>query len=83
MVEPADTELVQTLTAREGVITQVNLPDGRQLTVHNIAWGYDQGDSYAHITTNISPEIAGAIVDVFSTQDVDSLWDGVTAQRLI
>lgn len=83
MVEPLDTELIQTFAAREGVVTHVNLTDGRQLTVHNIAWGYDQGDPFAHITTNISPDIPGATVDCFSTQDVDSLWDGVTTQRLI
>ena len=40
------------------------------LTVWNIAWGYDIGDEYAHITTNISPAMKDASVDFFYTNDI-------------
>lgn len=32
--------------------------------------GYDEGDGFAHITTNISPSVAGANVDFFYTSDI-------------
>jgi hypothetical protein len=46
------------------------LRDGRQLSVFNIAWGYDEGEAYAHVTTNVSPSVSGESVEVFVTDEV-------------
>ena len=51
----ADDELIGLLTAREGRLTKIVLHDGQSLDVWNIAWGYDESDDHAHVTSNISP----------------------------
>ena len=48
----------------------VILKGGRNLDVYNIAWGKDFDEVGFHITTNISPDVDGASVDFFSTQEV-------------
>ena len=53
--EPRDADLIQLLAARDGSVTHVELLTGVLLQVINIAWGYDEGDECAHVTTNISP----------------------------
>jgi hypothetical protein len=68
---------------RDGVPTLVTLKSGRQLTVHNIAWGYDICDEYAHVTTNISPEIAGASIDFYFTSDIQMIVDPVSGETLV
>lgn len=72
---PRDTALLDLLRAREGQRTTVVLADGKRLTVLNIAWGYDMGDEFAHVTTNISPEIEGTSAGFFFTHDVRELCD--------
>ena len=47
--------------------------------VLNIAWGYDAGDSYAHITTNISPSVPGLETDFFFTAEVIAVLDAVAS----
>jgi hypothetical protein len=68
-----DADVIDLLVDRDGVPRVVTLTDGTQLTVHNIAWGYDIGDEYAHITTNISPEVDGASIDSVVTSDIGSV----------
>jgi hypothetical protein len=51
-----DRAVLATLRARDGQATTVVLKDGRSLEVLNIAWGYDEGEPFAHVTTNISPD---------------------------
>jgi hypothetical protein len=63
---------------RDGRPTLVTLRDGRSMTVHNIAWGYDDGDEWAHVTSNISPAVVGAPIDFFYTSDVLRLDDAET-----
>ena len=46
-------------------MTTVRLRDGTDHLVHDIAWGYDDGDRYAHITTNVGPGGDGLPVDFF------------------
>ena len=46
--------------------------------IFNIAWGYDIGDEFSHVTTNVSPDVAGAEIDFFSTEDVASVVDPET-----
>ena len=73
--EPADKDLIELLTTRDGQPTFVKLRDGRRLSVINIAWGYDMGDEYAHVTTNVSPSVDGEAVDFFFTNEVVAVLD--------
>ena len=59
-MHPADVDVISLLVQRDGKATLVTLKNGLGLTVHNIAWGYEIGDEYAHVTTNIDPEVDGA-----------------------
>lgn len=70
-----DAAVVATLRKRDGVPTIVCLHDARELTVLNIAWGYDDGDDSAHITTNISPGDPSRAVDFFLTSEVRAIED--------
>jgi len=67
---PADSQLIDLLNKRDGQQTMLMLRDGRRLDVRNIAWGYDMGDEFAHVTTNCSPHIDGLPLDVFFTNEV-------------
>lgn len=73
--EPADRELIEFLRQRDGLSTIVTLRDGVELTVFNIAWGYDDSDACSHITTNVSPSLDGAVVDHFLGSDVVMVRD--------
>ncbi|WP_052664452.1 hypothetical protein [Nitriliruptor alkaliphilus] len=57
-------------------------PDIVQPPVVNIAWGYDIGDTHAHVTTNCSPAIEGEPMDVFFTHDVRGVVDPDDGQPL-
>ena len=72
---PRDVELLRVLRERDGVETVVVLRDGRRLVVHDIAWGYDIGDEWAHVTTNVSPGVDGASIEFFSTIEVMEMID--------
>ena len=72
---PADTALIDLLNERDGRRTTVVLTDGRNLYLWNIAWGYDMGDEFAHVTTNCSPFIDGANLGVFFTNEVAKVLD--------
>jgi hypothetical protein len=71
--DPRDREVLALLQRRDGSLTEVLLIDGRGLRVWNIAWGYDAGASWAHITTNISPDAEGEAVDFFFTHEVEAI----------
>ena len=78
--EPApaqDELLIQLLRGRGGQPTLVVLTDGREVAIFNIAWGYDAGDAFAHVTTNISPQVDEAGADSFSTSEVAKVVDPV------
>ncbi len=47
-----------------------------------MVWGYDEGDSAAHVTTNISPPVDGATIDFFFTRDVCEIEDLESSQIL-
>jgi hypothetical protein len=68
--------IVPLLRSRDGQKTYVHLSGERILEVFNIAWGDDIGDDYEHLTSNISPGVPGAIVDLFFTDEVASVTDG-------
>lgn len=80
---PRDDAIIRLLRDRDGVASEVVLHDGTELTVFNIAWGYDMGDEYAHVTTNISPDVDGASIDVFSTESVEKIVDPDTRAVLL
>lgn len=83
MTLPVDNDLIDLLVQRDGVTTEVVLRDARRLSVLNIAWGYDDRDAYAHVTTNISPSVPDASVDVFFTNQVATVVDPVTGLALL
>lgn len=68
--DPADTELVDLLNARDGLHSVVVLADGLSLTVVNVAWGYDMGEDHAHVMTNASPDVPGQTIGFFRTGNV-------------
>jgi hypothetical protein len=84
-VEPADGKCIELLVQRDGERTIVCLGDGRRLSVLNVAWGYDEGDTYARVTTNISPDVEGEAVDVFLTSEIDTIQDdaGAVLHRVV
>jgi hypothetical protein len=56
-----------------GQATTAHMSDGRVYTVFNIAWGYDDEDESAHITSNVSPRVTGEVGDFFVTREVAGL----------
>lgn len=78
-----DAAVLRVLRGRDGLLSFVELADGRQLRVHNVAWGYDVGDEWAHITTTASPFVEGEPIDVFSTEDVVRIADPESGTVLI
>ena len=71
-----DAEILAILKARESQWTLVRLLSGSDVRVFNIAWGYDLGDEWAHITPNISPSRdADTPVDFFYTSEVTEIVD--------
>jgi hypothetical protein len=71
----ADNAVIAVLTGKGTSAVKVTLLDGRMFTVFNVAWGYDDGDTAAHVTTNISPSVDGTTIDVFLTTDVREIED--------
>jgi hypothetical protein len=67
--------IVPLLQSRDGEETLVILSQDRRLIVFDIAWGEDLGDDFEHITTNISPGVEGAVIDLFFTDEVVSIVD--------
>jgi hypothetical protein len=65
-----DAQIIAILNERDGLKTHVLLTSGEFYSVHNIVYGYDIGDPYAHITANIGPSIAGESVHFFHTYAV-------------
>jgi len=71
-----DKKIVEILKYRDALLTKLELRDGKVISVWNIAWGYDLGDDFAHITTNISPDQPGYEIDFFYTNNVAKIIDG-------
>ena len=76
----ADTELIELLQRRDGLLTTVRLKDGSNHVVKDIAWGYDCGDQYAHITTNVSPGGEGLPIDFFYSDAIASFVDTASGE---
>jgi hypothetical protein len=56
---PRDEALLAMFLERDGSPSRVVPREGTILTVFNIAWDYDVGDEYSHVTSNVSPAIEG------------------------
>jgi hypothetical protein len=78
-----DLEILEVLQQRDGRLSEVELKDGRTCEVWNIAWGYDAGDSWAHVTTNTSPYVAGQDLDFFFTHEVQTIREPESAVVLV
>lgn len=81
MTEPSPAHcrlIVPLLRSRSGQQTCVLLSGNRSLSVFNIAWGEDMGDDFEHLTSNISPSVTGASVDLFFTDEVVTVSDPAT-----
>ncbi|QIL90515.1 hypothetical protein GNX18_12670 [Microbulbifer sp. SH-1] len=74
--------IVKMLEKRCGQLTLVHLENGELLNVNDIAWGYDMGDDFAHITTNISPPQEGVEVNFFYVNEVSKLLDPGTGKTI-
>lgn len=71
--EHKDQRIINLLKSRTGIEAKVELKDGRLISIWNIAWGYDMGDEFAHITTNISPNIDNVTTDFFYTNEIHKI----------
>ena len=80
MTPDDDKKLINILKHRDARLTKLELSDGKVISVWNIAFGYDLGDDFAHITTNISPDQPGYDIDFFYTSDVAKVVDGDSGQ---
>jgi hypothetical protein len=69
-----DQHIIDLFKKRDGIKTMVELNDGKRISVWNIAWGYDMGDEFAHITSNISPNVENATIDFFYSRDIKKLF---------
>ena len=69
-----DQKIIDVFKERDGNETKVELKNGKKISVWNIAWGYDIDDEFAHITSNISPKIENATIDLFSTSEIRNLF---------
>ena len=74
-MEHKDKAIIEFLKHRTGKSTIARMKDGSLFTIWNIVLGYDMGDEYAHITTNINPGIPGAEIDFFFTSDIVEFID--------
>ena len=75
---PKDGTLIEILKKRDGQETVAVLEDGKRFTLWNIAWGYDMGDEFAHITTNLSPPDYALDTHFFFTSELAALIDPET-----
>jgi hypothetical protein len=79
--EPLDEVIINILRSRDSVPT-VRVRGGQVYVVYDIAWGYDMGDQYAHVTTNISPRVEDRPIDFFFTSEIERMVDPVTGSLL-
>jgi hypothetical protein len=71
--EHKDQSIIDIFKSRDGLETKVELKNGKLISVWNIAWGYDIGDEFAHITSNISPNIDNATIDFFFSTEISKI----------
>jgi len=72
--------IVKILEKRCGTPTTIYLDDGQVILVNDIVWGYDMGDEFAHITTNISPPQDEVEIHFFYVNEVVKFEDTESGQ---
>lgn len=70
-----DQHIIDTFKTTDQIEKVVYLDNNSNLTVWNIAWGYDIGDEFAHVTANINPEIKSSDIDYFYTNEILKIED--------
>ena len=70
-----DQHIIEIFKTTDQLEKAVYLGNNTILKVFNIAWGYDIGYDFAHITTNISPEIRNSDIDYFYTNEIQKIED--------
>jgi hypothetical protein len=73
-----DEAIVDLLRSRDSLPTEIRIRDDKVFVAYDIAWGYDVGEEFAHVTTNISPGADGRSIDFFFTNDVERIVDPAT-----
>lgn len=75
--EPAriDQSIIDVLIEHDGTVVKVILLDESVHLVLDIAWAYDWGDDFAHITTNCSPGREDLALDLFFTNEIAVILD--------
>lgn len=71
----ADLAILSVLSQHDGTEVVVVTRSGDRFSVWNIAWGYDAGDEWSHVSTNVSPWIEDARFDFFTTDVVARIVD--------
>lgn len=77
-----DQHIIDIFKTTDQIEKVVYLDNNSNLTVWNIAWGYDIGDEFAHVTTNISPEIKNSDIDYFYTNEILKIEDRKNGKTL-
>jgi len=77
-----DQQIIEIFKSTDQLEKAVYLDNNSILIVFNIAWGYDNGDEFAHITTNISPEIRNSEIDYFYTNEIQKIEDRTNGKTL-
>lgn len=75
-----DQHIIEIFKTTDQLEKTVYLDNNSILTVFNITWGYDFEDEYAHITTNISPEIKNLDIDYFYTNEIFKIEDRINGK---
>lgn len=70
-----DEHIIQHLKRQDSRWTTIQLFGGEKIRIFNIAWGYDLGDEYAHITSNISPIQKSVNPHFFHTNEIVKIVD--------
>ncbi len=81
-VEPKDGTIIAVLKKRDGLPTVVVTRSGERYHVMNVAWGYNLGDHYALLTTNMSPTLEGEKVEAFYTEEILEIKDAETGYTI-
>jgi hypothetical protein len=70
IAQHADKPIIECFRSLDNRKSIVKLEDGKSFVVWNIVYGYDMGEDFAYITTNINPTIAGTSIDGFCTNEI-------------
>ena len=68
--EYKDKNRVDIFKSRDGLETKVKLKNGSLISVLNIAWDYDIGDKFTHITIKVSPNVDRTTNDFSFTNEI-------------